>query len=44
MGGGLPVLFEGQVVGGIAVSGVKSEFDVQIAKAGLAFIVRDENH
>ncbi|MNY07780.1 hypothetical protein D3C86_1405980 [compost metagenome] len=42
MGGGLPALFEGHVVGGIAVSGVKSEFDVQIAEAGLAFLCRCE--
>ncbi|MNT05231.1 hypothetical protein D3C72_1398440 [compost metagenome] len=42
MGGGLPALFEGQVVGGIAVSGVKSECDMQIAEAGLAFLNRCE--
>ncbi|SEG88261.1 GlcG/HbpS family heme-binding protein [Marinobacterium lutimaris] len=35
MAGGLPIEVQGQVVGGIAVSGVKSEFDVQIAQAGL---------
>jgi glc operon protein GlcG len=42
MVGGLPALFEGQVVGGIAVSGVKGEFDEQIAEAGLAFLYRSE--
>ena len=40
MVGGLPALFEGQVVGGIAVSGVKGDFDEQIAAAGLAFLNR----
>lgn len=40
MVGGLPALFEGQVVGAIAVSGVKGEFDEQIAEAGLAFLNR----
>ncbi len=42
MVGGLPALFEGQVVGAIAVSGVKGEFDEQIAEAGLAFLSRNE--
>lgn len=42
MGGGLPALFGGQAVGGIAASGVKSEFDVQIAEAGLAFLSQCE--
>lgn len=42
MVGGLPALFEGQVVGAIAVSGVKGEFDEQIAEAGLAFLARGE--
>ncbi|MDR0209891.1 MAG: heme-binding protein [Pseudomonas putida] len=36
MAGGVPVLIEGQVVGAIAASGVKAEFDAQIAHAGLA--------
>lgn len=42
MVGGLPALFEGQIVGAIAVSGVKGEFDEQIAEAGLAFLHRCE--
>ncbi|MGQ7814485.1 GlcG/HbpS family heme-binding protein [Metapseudomonas furukawaii] len=36
MGGGLPVLHGEHALGGIAASGVKSEFDVLIAAAGLA--------
>ncbi|SDG80500.1 glc operon protein GlcG [Pseudomonas flavescens] len=36
MGGGLPLLHAGQCLGGIAASGVKSEYDEQIAGAGLA--------
>lgn len=35
MAGGVPIEAKGQVVGAIAVSGVASEFDVQIAQAGL---------
>lgn len=42
MVGGLPALFEGQVVGAIAASGVKGQFDEQIAEAGLAFLNRCE--
>lgn len=34
--GGVPVLVEGQVIGAVGVSGVKSEQDAQIAKAGIA--------
>ncbi len=34
--GGLPILKDGQVIGAIGVSGVKSPEDVQIARAGLA--------
>ena len=33
--GGLPLEFEGDIIGGIGVSGVKSQEDGQIAKAGL---------
>ncbi|HTH76488.1 MAG TPA: heme-binding protein [Trinickia sp.] len=32
--GAVPVLVEGQVVGAVGVSGVKSEQDAQVAKAG----------
>lgn len=34
--GGLPILYEGDCVGAIGVSGVKSPEDEQIAQAGLA--------
>jgi glc operon protein GlcG len=33
--GGLPILFEGQILGGIAVSGARSELDEAVAQAGL---------
>lgn len=33
--GGLPIMHEGHCLGGIGVSGVKSEFDEQIAQAGI---------
>jgi glc operon protein GlcG len=33
--GGLPILADGQIVGGIAASGAKSEIDEQIAQAGI---------
>jgi glc operon protein GlcG len=34
--GGVPILVNGQVVGAVGVSGVKSSEDAQIAKAGIA--------
>lgn len=34
--GGVPVRFEGQVIGAVGVSGVKSEQDAQVAAAGIA--------
>jgi glc operon protein GlcG len=34
--GGVPVVHEGEVIGAIGVSGVKSEQDAEIAKAGIA--------
>jgi glc operon protein GlcG len=34
--GGVPIVFEGEVVGSIGVSGVKSEQDAAIARAGIA--------
>jgi glc operon protein GlcG len=37
--GGVPIVFDGQVVGAVGVSGVKSEQDAQIAKAGIAALV-----
>jgi glc operon protein GlcG len=33
--GGLPILYKGQRVGGVGVSGVKSDQDAQVAQAGL---------
>jgi len=34
--GGVPVVVDGHVIGAVGVSGVKSEQDVQIARAGIA--------
>ncbi|WP_280150490.1 heme-binding protein [Piscinibacter sp. XHJ-5] len=34
--GGVPVMVEGQCIGAVGVSGVKSSEDAQIAKAGIA--------
>jgi uncharacterized protein GlcG (DUF336 family) len=34
--GGVPIVADGHVVGGVGVSGVKSAEDAQIAKAGIA--------
>lgn len=34
--GGVPVLVNGQIVGAVGVSGVKSNEDVEIARAGIA--------
>jgi glc operon protein GlcG len=34
--GGLPILVEGEVVGGIGVSGVTAQQDAEVARAGLA--------
>lgn len=34
--GGVPIMVEGQCIGAVGVSGVKSSEDVQIAKAGIA--------
>jgi uncharacterized protein GlcG (DUF336 family) len=34
--GGVPILVDGQCVGAVGVSGVKSSEDVEIAKAGIA--------
>ena len=38
--GGVPVLVDGQCVGAVGVSGVKSSEDVQIARAGIAALAR----
>ena len=32
--GGVPIVFEGQVIGAVGVSGVKAEQDAQVASAG----------
>lgn len=37
--GGVPVLVEGQVIGAVGVSGVKSDQDAQIARAGIASLL-----
>ena len=37
--GGLPVMFQGECVGGIGVSGVKSHEDEQVAHAGLNALI-----
>ncbi|MDS1140975.1 heme-binding protein [Pusillimonas sp. SM2304] len=34
--GGVPIVVDGQVIGAVGVSGVKSSEDVQIAQAGIA--------
>lgn len=34
--GGVPVMVDGQCIGAVGISGVKSSEDVQIAKAGIA--------
>ncbi len=34
--GGVPILIDGQCIGAIGVSGVKSDLDAQIARAGIA--------
>ncbi|WP_295544953.1 heme-binding protein [uncultured Pseudacidovorax sp.] len=36
--GGVPIVKDGQVIGAVGVSGVKSNEDAQIAKAGIAAI------
>ena len=38
--GGAPIVIDGQVLGAIGVSGVKSTEDLQVAKAGVAAISR----
>ena len=38
LGGGVPIVIEGEVVGAIGVSGVKPEQDAQVAKAGAAAV------
>jgi glc operon protein GlcG len=38
--GGLPIMYEGECLGAMGVSGVKSPEDEQIASAGLAVLVK----
>jgi glc operon protein GlcG len=38
--GGLPIIVDGQILGGIAASGAKSEVDEMIAQAGLDALVK----
>ena len=38
--GGVPIVVDGQVVGAVGVSGVKSAQDAEIAKAGIAALAR----
>jgi uncharacterized protein GlcG (DUF336 family) len=38
--GGLPIIVEGKVIGGIGVSGVQSSQDGVVAKAGLEVIAK----
>ncbi|HEY0065243.1 MAG TPA: heme-binding protein [Telluria sp.] len=37
--GGVPIIVDGQVIGAVGVSGVKSDQDAQIAKAGIAALL-----
>ncbi|MFL6699169.1 MAG: GlcG/HbpS family heme-binding protein [Vitreoscilla sp.] len=36
LGGGVPIVVEGQVIGAVGVSGAKPDEDVQVASAGIA--------
>jgi glc operon protein GlcG len=38
MEGGLPILLNGQCVGSVGVSGVRSDQDAQVARAGVTSI------
>ena len=38
--GGVPIMVDGQVVGAVGVSGVKTSEDVEIARAGIAALKR----
>jgi glc operon protein GlcG len=37
-GGGVPIVYQGQVVGGVGVSGLPEEEDIVLARAGAAVI------
>jgi glc operon protein GlcG len=38
--GGLPIMMDGQILGGIAASGAKSEVDEMIAQAGIDALLK----
>jgi glc operon protein GlcG len=38
--GGLPIIMDGQILGGIAASGAKSEIDEAIAQAGIDALLK----
>lgn len=38
-GGGVPVVYDGQVIGGVGVSGLSEEEDVALAKIGLSALL-----
>lgn len=38
--GGVPIVVDGHVIGAVGVSGVKSNEDAQIAKAGIAALIK----
>jgi uncharacterized protein GlcG (DUF336 family) len=42
--GGFPIEVEGEVVGGIGVSGGSGEQDTQVGEAGIAALLRSLNH
>ena len=42
--GGVPVMVDGQCVGAVGVSGVKSSEDAQVARAGIAALVATPSH
>jgi glc operon protein GlcG len=42
--GGVPILVDGQCVGAVGVSGVKSSEDAQIARAGIAATRMSSQH
>lgn len=41
--GGVPIIVEGKLIGAVGVSGVQSHQDAQVAEAGIAALVGDED-
>ncbi|HXE19386.1 GlcG/HbpS family heme-binding protein [Castellaniella sp. UC4442_H9] len=41
--GGVPIVVDGQVIGAVGVSGVKSSQDVEIGKAGIAALLASQH-